>query len=181
MSSFPWFLHCLILRCTHSINISRIKHGSNNEHFSVRKYTLSTLNTESYSSILNTIMASINLCPNMLYFNFTLLFWKLCMNFSYPRCTVLNLQIKLKMRAETCIGPHVKCQCCPLFIILVVCQRILVGISIVENVTNICSLLLNLFPAHTIDRWIINSHSAWCKSNCRGWKTCFIFCMLGGG
>ena len=42
------------------------------------------------------------LCPNMLYFNFALLFCKLCMNFPHPRCTVLNLQIQLKMRVEMC-------------------------------------------------------------------------------
>jgi len=137
---------------THSINISQIKHGSNNEHFSIRKYTLSTLITELYYSILNIIMTSIHLCPSMLYFNFALLFCKLCMNFSYSRCTVLNLQIQLKMRAETCVGPHVKCQCCPLFTILVVCRRILVGISVVENVMNIRSMLLKLFPAYAIDR-----------------------------
>ena len=120
--------------------------------------TLSTLNTELYYSILNTIMTSINLCPNMLYFNFPLLFCKLCVNFFYPRCTVLHLQIQLKMLAETYVGPHVKCQYCPLLTTLVVCWRILVGISSMENVTNICSLLLKLFPAYAIDRWIINSH-----------------------
>lgn len=116
---------------------------------------MSTLNTELHYSILNTIMTSINLCTNMLYFNFALLFCKLFMNFSYARCTVLNLQLQRKMRAETCVGPHVKCQCCPLFTILVVCRRILVGISVVENVTNICSLVLKLFPAYAIGRWIL--------------------------
>lgn len=146
------FTLSLILRCTHSINISQIKHGSNNEHFSVRKYTLSTLNTELYYIILNTIMTSINLCPNMLYFKFALLFCRLCMNISYPKCTVLNLQIQLKMHAETCVGPHVKCHCCPLWTVLVVCRRILVGISSMENVMNICTLLLKLFPAYAIDR-----------------------------
>jgi hypothetical protein len=36
-----------------------------------------------------------------------------------------------------------------------VCQRILVGISGTENVMNICLLLLKLFPAYAIDRWIL--------------------------
>ena len=166
----------LILRCTHSINISQIIHGSNTEHYSVRKYTLSTLNTELYYSILNTIMTSINLCPNMLYFNFALLFCKLCMNFSYPRCTVLNLQIQFKMCAETCVGPHVKCQCCPQLTILVVCWRILVGISGMENVMNVTSKVVSCICYRQVD---INSHCAWCKSNCSGWRTYFIFCMLG--
>jgi hypothetical protein len=116
---------------------------------------MSTLNTELYYNNLNIIMTSINLCPNMLCFNFALLFCKLCINFSYPRCTVLNLQIQLKMLAETCVSPHVKCQYCPLLTKLVVCRRILVGISSMENVMNICSLLLKLFPAYAIDRWIL--------------------------
>jgi hypothetical protein len=128
----------LIVRYTHSINISQMKHGSNNENFSLRKYTLSTVYTELCHSSLNTIIAYINSCPNMHYFNFALLSWKLYMNFPYPRCAVLNLQIQLKMHAETYVGPHLKCQCCPLFTVLVMCQRILVRISGIENVMKIC-------------------------------------------
>jgi hypothetical protein len=91
----------------------------------------------------------------MHYFNFALLSWKLCMKFSYPRYTVLNLQIQLKMHAETCVGPHVKCQCCPLLTVLLMCQRILVRISGIKNVTKICYMCLKLFPAYAVDRWIL--------------------------